>query len=508
VVRAGDGRDVVDSGSAVGAVQVLGEAGDDQVVLGGSGSSAVGGDGDDAIDASGSRGASRIDGGEGADRLVTGGSGSIALGGPGADQLDGADTTGPTTLEGGPGADGLVGGDHADVLRGGDDDDRLDGGPGTNRLEGGAGQDVLVAGAAASAGEVLSGGEGLDAVTYENAAVGVRVSVGTGADDGPAGDGDDVLGDVERVEGSDGDDVLAAGPGGTALFGAEGDDRLLGGAARDELVGGPGDDRLDGGPGIVRDIFEGGADEDEITYGSRSAPLSIDMGFRGAASGEPGEGDLYRDAIERVVGGSGNDRIKGQSGVRHVIAAGAGNDVVRVREAPGAPGDAVGDSVRCQEGDDRVEGDRFDTMGGDCERVLEDLNLISALTVFPAKPRVNVSRDGRRLGVRIGCDRETLGYCSTKVVVRRPGGTRPFARVERVRILPGRYRTVRLKAANRRAAASLVRTKRVLVVVVVRDRIGRGTIAKALATRTRAGKPTTSRKAAVRSTATQNGATR
>ncbi|MCK9249250.1 MAG: hypothetical protein M0P31_09790 [Solirubrobacteraceae bacterium] len=493
VVRSGGGRDVIDASSATGRVSIDAGAGNDTIDLGGVGSSVAGGDGDDAIDASGVVGAARIDGGAGADRIVVGGSGTVALGGAGNDQLDATDAGGPVVLDGGAGSDLLIGGDHADLLAGGDGDDRLEGGLGANHLDGGAGGDVLLAGPDGSPGEVLSGGGGYDTVSYENASDGVRVTVGAGADDGVPGEGDDVRGDVEQVVGTDGDDVLQAGPGGTTLVGSEGDDHLLGGPGPDVLLAGPGDDRLDGGPGVVRDEFEGGPGEDEITYGSRKGPLRIDMRSRVPHGGEAGEGDVYRDPIERIVGGAGADRIDGQSGVAHVVLGGAGDDVIRVTESARDAGDASADAVRCQGGGDRVESDALDDVAGDCERVLEDRFLTRALSVFATKPRVVVSPDGRRVRVRLGCDRKTLGYCSTKVVLRRPGTTRALARVERVRILPGRWRTVVLRAPGPRSARTLWRSKRVLVVAVVRDRIGRGSIAKRLATRARAPKRMASR---------------
>lgn len=477
-VRAGGGNDSIDASSASGAVSVDAGAGLDGVVLGGVGSSASGGDGDDTIDAVAVGGASHVDGGPGQDRIALGGSGSTATGGDGDDQLDASDALGAAALEGQAGADTLTGGGALDTLLGGDDDDRLDGGAGANQLDGGAGNDTLLSGAGSSAGETFAGGDGSDRVSYETALSGVRVSVGGLADDGTTGESDDVRGDVEAVDGSDGDDVLTAGPGGTTLAGAEGDDILAGGPAPDVLVGGAGDDRLEGGAGAVRDDFEGGEGADEVGYGTRTAPLLIDMRARDARGGEAGEGDVYRDPIERIIAGAGADVVNGVPGVAHVVVGGAGDDTIRVTEARGAGGDAAADSVRCQEGKDRVEGDRLDTVSGDCERVLEDGKLTRALPVFRKKLRMSVSARGNRLSVRIGCDRDTLSFCSTKVVVRRAGTKRTLARVERVHIQPGRYRTVRLKATNGTAATALSRSSRMLVVVVARDRFGRGSLAK------------------------------
>lgn len=151
-------------------------------------------------------------------------------------------------------------------------------------------------------------------------------------------------------------------------------------------------------------------------------------------------------------------------------------------EPRGAGGDAAADSVRCQDGRDRVESDRLDTVGDDCERVLEDAKLTRALTVFRSNLRMSVSARGNRVSVRIGCDRDTLSSCSMKVVVRRSGTTWTPARVERVHVQPGRYRTIHLKARNAEAASALARSRRMLVVVIARDRLGRGSLAKHSAT--------------------------
>ena len=77
--------------------------------------------------------------------------------------------------------------------------DRLLGKGGADVLRGEDGNDALIGGASA---DVFEGGAGQDTASYEDAAA-VVVSIGDGANDGTAGEGDDVQSDVERVQGSD-----------------------------------------------------------------------------------------------------------------------------------------------------------------------------------------------------------------------------------------------------------------------------------------------------------------
>lgn len=476
-VDSGDGPDLIDASSATGAVRMDAGDGDDRVTLGGVGSAAAGGAGNDIIDAVEGRGHTSVDGGDGNDRIAVGGDSPVVVGGAGDDEIESIDASGPAELNGEAGSDRLTGGSYGDVLRGGEGVDILDGAAGPNGLDGGSGDDVLTGGADGSAGEQLAGGEGYDRVTYEGSAVGVRVAIGGPADDGAPGEHDNVVADVERVDGSDDDDVLAAGFRSASLVGGAGDDSLVGGPNSDTLAGGLGDDRLDGGLQATGDQFAGGQGEDEITYAARTTGVRVDMRRRDAQGGAPGERDVYQDPIERIVGGKGPDIIIGQPGVAHIVAAGAGQDLIRIADSHPVS-DAAADRVRCQGNDDRVEGDRLDVVSQDCEHVLVDGKLRRASAVLPPLMRIAGSRDGRRLRIRVRCDRDTLTFCSTKLVVRIAGTTRTLARVDRVHVRPGRSRWIRLTATSDRAARILARRTRVLVVVVVRDKLGRGSLTK------------------------------
>jgi hypothetical protein len=65
---------------------------------------------------------------------------------------------------------------------------------------------------------------------------------------GPAGEGDVVLG-VESVFGGTAGDSIAGGPAGGRLWGGGGDDVIAGGPGRDRIEGAAGRDRLSGGAG-------------------------------------------------------------------------------------------------------------------------------------------------------------------------------------------------------------------------------------------------------------------
>jgi Ca2+-binding RTX toxin-like protein len=165
--------------------------------------------------------------------------------GPGDDTI----AAGPTLpigmhaeISGGPGRDTLRGADGSnDVLSGGEGDDVLDGGFGDDSVDGGPGDDAIIANLGADA---YRGGPGIDALSYASYTAPVAVTIGGGANDGQVGEGDDVGGDVERVDGGSGNDTL------------------IGGAGGDQLYGGAGTDTLDGGPGA--DLLSGGLDGDVI----------------------------------------------------------------------------------------------------------------------------------------------------------------------------------------------------------------------------------------------------
>jgi Ca2+-binding RTX toxin-like protein len=204
-------------------------------------------------------------------------------------------------------------------------------------LRGGPGDDTL----RASNFALLDGGAGGDTMEGSGAEVDYRARVnpvivdGDGvADDGEAGEGDNVSPNVEFVLGGSagdsftdidavgnggndtfistgplgifcagraGNDILIGGPGGDDCFGGRGNDELNGGGGSDDLEAGGGADTIRGGPG--RDFLYGGRGDD-LLIGGDGREFAIDGG-RGADTLRA------RDGLrERVHGGRGSDRAR------------------------------------------------------------------------------------------------------------------------------------------------------------------------------------------------------
>jgi Ca2+-binding RTX toxin-like protein len=182
----------------------------------------------------------------------------------------------------------------AATLQGEGGDDQLTGGPGGDTLDGGDGADALDGGLGT---DTLVGGLGSDLASYATRAAPVSADPDGVADDGEAGENDNVGADVET---------------------------LIGGAAADTLIGNGADNGLDGGPGS--DILNGGGGNDYVLYWTRTAPVTVD--FDGVGDdGEAGENDVIGPDIEGVIGGSGDDTLTGDSGANN-LAGWRGNDTI------------------------------------------------------------------------------------------------------------------------------------------------------------------------------------
>jgi Ca2+-binding RTX toxin-like protein len=425
-------------------------------------------------------GMNALQGGDGSDLLVgddgrdtmRGGSDSDFLfGRPGDDELHGEEgddllvgLDGADAIHGGPGTDVLSGGSGADGLDGGSDSDDVGvpilltvdrGGPveasieyDNDDMQGGDGDDTLFAGpgdrtvnygldlpqrasgrAEPNGADRLSGGAGLDHVTYFNREIPVSMSLDGHPNDGAVGEGDDISSDVERLtggarddtlSGGEGNDVLDGGPGSDAMAGLDGADSLEGGQSdegADVLAGGVGPDTLSAGPGVDAlsggdggdtlrggggtdrldgnagdddiqgeadadvlvggagaDVLDGGQGVDRVDYSDVAGSVTVTL------DGVRNDGERREDWVRRaenVRGGAGADSLFGDAGV-NAIAGGPGHDIVdaakgadRVSAGPGHDAvlarDDARDAIACGTGKDVAVADELDALGRGAE---------------------------------------------------------------------------------------------------------------------------------------------
>ena len=295
-------------------------------------------------------------------------------------------TTTPTTIHGGAG------------------DDTIAGGPGNDFIEGGGG------------GDIVSGGGGTDTAAYRDHAAGVTVDIDGVKDDGnaadgPAGDRDDVMTDVENLVGGDGSDTLTGSAAPNRISGGAGGDSMRGMGGIDEasyagraaavavdidgvaddgsaldgpegardnvradienLTGGMGDDLLTGSAsantmrgGWGGDVLSGLGGVDTVTYAGRVHPVTADLdGLRDDGGREDGATAGVRDTIhtdvENLTGGFAGDTLSAVRAdtVVNVLTGKAGDDSLKTRE-----GTTARDRLVCGTGTDRYDRDATDAV--------------------------------------------------------------------------------------------------------------------------------------------------
>jgi Ca2+-binding RTX toxin-like protein len=198
------------------------------------------------------------------------------------------------------------------------------GGSGDDRMTGGVGLDFFREGSGANGSDVMMGGSppdssgsfaNTDKVSYADRVNPVHADLEGDADDGEAGEHDQIGADVESIRGGAGADLLAGTAGPNSLDAGLGADRVLAGAGPDYVSGRGGDDVLYGGLGN-----------------------------------------------DRVFGGPGRDRMRPGKGL-DAIFGGAGNDILWTL-------DGRGENIECGGGWDRILPDPFSDTRKQCERVL------------------------------------------------------------------------------------------------------------------------------------------
>lgn len=290
-------------------------------------------------------------------------------------------------LEGRGGDDTLTGLGNVDYLAGGDEADSIFGGDG---------DDVITNGASPDGADSVNGGPGTgDLSTYGDRTSSLTVSLDNVADDGEAGENDNVHANVERVfggsapdglQGSSADNLFAGGGGADTVAGAAGNDTLKGDGGTDSLFGGDDNDSLAGGPGA--DPLAGGPGYDTADYSSAGANIDVSIDDV-ADDGVAAEGDNVMTTIEAVLGGRFNDKIEGDSDP-NTLAGGLGADIIRgfdgadivaggngVDTLRGGNGndelhavDSTQDDLVCGPNIDAYAADNIDTVDADCENAL------------------------------------------------------------------------------------------------------------------------------------------
>lgn len=236
--------------------------------------------------------------------------------------------------------------------------------------------------------DVFDGGDGTDLVSWNyTGASFIEVNFITNVHGGDASD--DILIDIEGIEGTAGNDTMIAGDKRVIFRGLDGDDHLYGGAGGGSLDGGSGDDHIY--PGLGADFIQ---DWDLVTIDYSAATTGIQILWnnyndRFEGRGSIAEGDQFYDAWlgymtligsdfddvlmgrphrngtilfnsifgdETIYGGAGNDTIKVQTG-NNIAYGGTGNDVISAEPLYGPLNGSAGiNHLYGEEGDDTITG--------------------------------------------------------------------------------------------------------------------------------------------------------
>ncbi len=257
----------------------------------------------------------------------------------------------------------IEGTDVAETLAGTIYNDEIIGKAGNDTLQGGEGNDLLNGGLGA---DHLDGGVGLDTASYRDSSVGVSVNLETGATVGGDAAGDTFT-SIERLFGSEHNDVLTGDAGDNLLAGYGGNDGLYGGAGDDTIEGGAGADTLRGGDGYDIATYAGSSVGVRVTL---QEGATLGFGLDGDAQGdtldgfEAISGSLYSDILtgnsadNMLLGSDGNDFLEGLGGADRLLGGSGVDFAVYTNSNAGvtvnlATGEASGG---------HAEGDTFDSI--------------------------------------------------------------------------------------------------------------------------------------------------
>jgi Ca2+-binding RTX toxin-like protein len=285
----------------IGIEGAIGGEGNDTLIAGLGATSLVGGAGNDSIQASNAN--DTLDGGVNFpggldtldyDRALAAVNVNLSLttaqntGGSGTDVIRGFEK-----LEGSNFNDTLTGDAAGNEIQGRSGNDLISGLAGSDLLVGGAGNDTLIGGAGA---DILEGNDDTDTASYAASAAGVTVNLQTGAASGGDAAGD-VLSLIENLTGS-----------------------RLG----DNLTGTDGDNVIEGGAGA--DTLDGLAGTDTLSYAASTVAVNVNLST-GTGLGGDAAGDVIA-GFENLTGTALNDTLVGSEAV-NILLGGAGNDLIR-----------------------------------------------------------------------------------------------------------------------------------------------------------------------------------
>jgi Ca2+-binding RTX toxin-like protein len=319
--------------------------------------------------------------------VVIGPGGGFVQPGSGNDTITGSPETDFAFT--GAGADTIVLGDGVDIAIPGLDNDVVDMGAGNDQIS----EDAFANGA-----DLLDGGPGRDSVGYQGVAP-LTIILNGQADDGHAGEGDNVL--AENIFGAGGSDTLVGDGEDNRILAGDGDDQIAAAGGRDAISPGDGNDTVDAGDGTdsvegasVADgadsLNGGGGGDDFVNYCCGADPVNIAQDGQGN-DGRVGEGDNLA-GFEAFAGGDGADTITGDAGPNVFTGnaggdllvglgggdqffAGSGDDTVVATE-PAVPASARAaavagagaDDLDCDLGFDTVAASAADLVAVSCER--------------------------------------------------------------------------------------------------------------------------------------------
>ncbi|HUD91334.1 M10 family metallopeptidase [Sphingobium sp.] len=295
-------------------------------------------------------------GGSGADSITGNDANNVLRGNAGNDIINGG--SGDDTLSGGDGNDLISGGDGNDQLRGGAGNDIFDGGSGRDLIYGEDGNDTLkiVSGWGGGYGEIFVGGAGIDMFDftgasglngYVNLTDGEFWNINTlsgpislaSVENVNAGAGADNIigsGEVNVLNGNDGNDVIYGLAGNDTLFGGEGADVLDGGEGVDVMNGGNGNDIYyvnTASDNVIESSAAGGNDTLFTTVTYSLTGRLIEIATLTGTSNSSLTGNNFaqtingNDANNSLKGLGGNDILNGNGG-NDILEGGDGNDTM------------------------------------------------------------------------------------------------------------------------------------------------------------------------------------